>query len=593
MIKATVYATVDNDEQVDVLVNSYNIPKRHIFKSHDVTFVSEIMAITGGKGVDVVVNSLSGDLLSASFQCVAKRGKLIHLIQHHSDEDGNQLLHHNYPDLSYSVVDIMDYIESNPEEGERYVQFQYFQYNILLTIVYSLLRTTVELYERGHIRPIEPARMFSWKAVNECFQCLQAGLHDRKLMITINNQETFPEPNSGSKSLTFRTDASYLLVGGLGGLGRGLARWMTEHGATELIFLSRSAGDAEADKLLFRELESCGCSAIAIKGNVCQLSDVQKAISSAGLPLKGIFNISMVLQDDSLLKMSLDKWKAATDPKVQGTWNLHEASLDLDLDFFLLFSSMCGVLGMPGQANYAAANSFMDAFVQYRHQLQLPACVLDLGAVEGIGHVAKNPRILERSKWLNYVRMTQRELFETITVAISNGLHHQNRSHTGYVNSAQIITGFRSNAGFLEPLNHITYYFDRRLATYSSEATDNTTAAESTSGNKLTQFVASAAKSRDVLSQPLAESFVATQIAKWVFDLLMKPVEDDSEIDLIRSLPDVGLDSLAAVEMRSWWKKTFGFDIGVLEIMSFASFAALGEHAVNGLTRKFWSEDKA
>ena len=108
------------------------------------------------------------------------------------------------------------------------------------------------------------------------------------------------------------------------------------------------------------------------------MSDVEKAISASPAPLKGIFNLSM-LQDGSLLAMSLTDWKAATQPKVQGTWNLHAASQDTDLDFFVLFSSMCGIMGMPGQANYSAGNTFMDAFVQCRHSQSLPASIIDVG----------------------------------------------------------------------------------------------------------------------------------------------------------------------------------------------------------------------
>ncbi|KAJ3496338.1 hypothetical protein NLG97_g2729 [Lecanicillium saksenae] len=382
----------------------------------------------------------------------------------------------------------------------------------------------------------------------------------------------------------FRPDACYLLVGGLGGLGSALARWMVEHNARNLIFLSRSGGENASDKRLLMELESQSCHVSVIKGSISTLSDVQWVMSSTSVPLKGIFNLSMVLHDASLLKMSLDEWNTATEPKVQGTWNLHQTSLSHTLDFFVLFSSMCGIFGMPGQANYAAANAFMDAFVQYRHQCGLPASVLDLGAVEGVGHVAENPHILERSSWLETVRLSQRELFEAVKFAILVGAPHVSTG-AGFINVAQIITTIRATSQS-QTLDISSHFLDGRFSSYIGSATEPNGADELTSGNELSEFLKSSAEDPAKLKSPSSVEFISTQITKWVFDLLIKPVEDESEIDISRSLADVSFDSLATVEMRTWWRRTFGLEISVLEIMSFTSFAALGEYVVMGLVRR-------
>ena len=146
---------------------------------------------------------------------------------------------------------------------------------------------------------------------------------------------------------------------------------MAENNATNLIFLSRHAGVSPSDKAFFDELQNQGCSLSIIKGSVRHMSDVEDAISSASKPLRGVFDLSMVLQDESLLRMSLDEWDTAIGPKVQGTWNLHKACVDHELDFFMLFSSMCGIIGMPGQANCATANTFLDSFVQYHKFVEI------------------------------------------------------------------------------------------------------------------------------------------------------------------------------------------------------------------------------
>jgi acyl carrier protein len=286
--------------------------------------------------------------------------------------------------------------------------------------------------------------------------------------------------------------------------------------------------------------------------------------------------------------MSLADWKAATQPKVQGTWNLHAASRGIDLDFFVLFSSMCGIIGMPGQANYSAGNTFMDAFVQYRHTQSLPASVIDVGAVEGIGWTADNTKTLERSKWLEGAIMSQRELFEAVTHAIftSNGAKDDSPA-TG--EPSQIITGFRMTSSLTEAFRGKATFLDRRLAIYANgdSGVDVDDAGPGTVAAALHAFIVTLPSNVDKLDDPVTSKFIAREIAAWVFDLLLKPVEDDAEVDLARSFVDIGFDSLAAVELRSWWRATLGFNISVLEIMSFPNLAAIGDHAVKGLRARF------
>ncbi|KAJ5770265.1 Acyl transferase/acyl hydrolase/lysophospholipase [Penicillium nucicola] len=564
MIGATIYATVSSEEKVEYLTTSLGIPRDHISNSCDSSFLDAIMMLTNGHGVDLVLNSLSGDLLQASCKCVARFGKLVNLATSTAINQGQLPISVFPPNMSYIAIDIIDYIESRPEESKR------------------LLNTIMDLYTRGHIQPITPVKTFAANDVKQCFAYIQTGQNIGKLRLSFRSQDT-PIQAISHSAMSFLADASYLLVGGLGGLGSGVARWMVEHGARHLAFLSRTA-DAKSNKDLFRELEDQGCSITAVKGSVSNLLDVQKAILSTS-NLKGIFNMSMVLQDESLLKMTLDEWNLSTGPKIQGTWNLHEASLDMKLDFFLLFSSMGGILGIPGQANYAAANTFMDAFVQFRHRSQLPASVINIGAVQGIGHVADNPTILDNLKLLECARMSQKDLFNAIIVSISHGPGPKSHGDSCYANPAQFITGLRDTVGIFSNPNGNKMLLDSRLVAYFGSSAENAPTEKRTSADKLRYFVSSAASDSSILTEPTAAGFVATEIAKWVFDLLMKPVDDDSEIDVSRSLVDVGLDSLAAVEMRSWLKASLGLNISVLEIMAVPSLAAMGEHVVQELIR--------
>lgn len=237
----------------------------------------------------------------------------------------------------------------------------------------------------------------------------------------------------------------------------------------------------------------------------------------------------------------------------------------------------------------------MDAFVQYRHSQSLPASAIDVGAVEGIGWTAENTKTLERSKWLESAVMSQQELFQAVTLAIlgSDAAKDANKDPSPvFVEPSQLITEFRMTPALNEAFRGKATFLDRRLATYSnrdSAAHGVDASGAGTVGDALRGFIATLPANVDKLDDPNTSKFIAREIAAWVFDLLLKPIQDDDEIDLAHSFVDIGLDSLAAVELRSWWKATLGLDISVLEIVSFANLAAMGDHATKGLRAKFTS----
>ncbi|PYH85776.1 KR-domain-containing protein [Aspergillus uvarum CBS 121591] len=215
----------------------------------------------------------------------------------------------------------------------------------------------------------------------------------------------------------FQQERSYLLVGGLGGLGRAVASWMVEHGARNLIFLSRTASHAADSDSYVRDLESQGCQVQLVAGSVCELVDVKKCVAQATTPIAGVLNISMVLRDISLTNMTNSDWVTVVKRKVQGTWSLHNA-LPSDLDFFILISSCSGICGQWGQANYAAANTYLDAFVQYRHHYGLPASVIDLGVMGDVGFVSRNPNVLRQFQNSGAFVLNEDMFLEAMTLAV-------------------------------------------------------------------------------------------------------------------------------------------------------------------------------
>ena len=384
-------------------------------------------------------------------------------------------------------------------------------------------------------------------------------------------------------------DASYLLVGGLGGLGKLVSNWMIEHGAKSLIYLSRRAGESADDQTFFKELESQSCTVTVVKGSVTNMRDVEQALAQTKNPIRGIFNMSMVLRDQGFTKMTYDEWTKAVQPKVQGTWNLHRACVasNIDLDHFILFSSLSGIIGQRGQANYAGANTFLDAFVQYRQNLGLPAAVINIGALLDHGYVAESPELMEAMRTQGFYGIKTPQLLDSIAAVMLSSAPLEKRSVV-FVNPSQLVIGLRSVTSLSDPSNRVVWKTDRRMLLYfNDEPVSMTAKTTSATSSKLVSFLSRARLAPAELQSPEASVFLAQQIYLQLFRLLLKPADNEEDIDVDVSLQDAGLDSLVAVEMRSWWKSVFPFDISVLEMLSMRTLLALGERAAQGLRETF------
>lgn len=163
-------------------------------------------------------------------------------------------------------------------------------------VMRRVLDKMMDLYQNGALKPIQPMQVLDGARSEEAFRLMQQGKHIGKLVVRLPEDPSLLQTGIVRRPLTLRSDASYLLVGGLGGLGRSLATWLAERGARNLIFLSRAAGERPEDTALVEELVSLGCTAQLVKGSVTDLVDVQRAVKLAMLPIAGVVQMSMVLR---------------------------------------------------------------------------------------------------------------------------------------------------------------------------------------------------------------------------------------------------------------------------------------------------------
>lgn len=429
-------------------------------------------------------------------------------------------------------------------------------------------------------------RIFSEQDVEACFRYMQKGQHIGKIVMTIDPSR-LREIKPALKQNVMNSDASYILVGGLGGLGRVIANWMVECGATNLVFLSRTAGTSQNDQAFAEELSSQGCATTFVQGDVTVLSDVQNAVAQAPRVVKGVINMSMVLRDSRFEAMSYEDWKTVTGPKVQGTWNLHNVCLerDLELDFFVLFSSISGIIGQPGQANYASGNAFLDAFVQYRQSKGLKASVIDVGAMLDHGYLAENEALQEQMVFQGHFGVRTPQLLDALAIAMCHTIPTR-QPENGWSNSSQLVIGMASSKALDDPTNRTVWKHDSRLAAFAN-GVSSAGAAQGSDDNALSRFIGSVVSDPSILTSPASAVFVAKQIALQLCALLLKPIDNEDDIDISTPLQNVGLDSLVAIELRTWWRGAFGTDITVLEMLSAESLSDLGTRAIAGLREKY------
>ncbi|KAL9612040.1 MAG: hypothetical protein Q9204_008983, partial [Flavoplaca sp. TL-2023a] len=450
---AEIYATVGSEEKVRYLMANFGLPRNRIFDSRTASFVEDVNRETDGEGVDLALNMLTGDLLHATWECIAEFGQMVQISERDLITAGKLDLKSFLGGRSYSGVSL----------------------NALMTkrqpMVKGLLQSIMQSLKDGHITPLSPRVAFDASTAVEALQHLQQGQHIGKMVLTMRDPDgnllVGDTPVKVAGQVKVDGSASYLLAGGLGGIATVVARHLVENGARRLVCLSRNPGSKAEDVDTIKELESMGCEIILVKGNLNNKNDVVKAVQQAP-NLKGVLHAPMLLADESFRNMTLEQWNKVSDPKVKGAWYLHEATLEasIDLDFFVFLSSMSGLNGQPGQSNYAGANTFLDAFAQYRNNMSLVASSIDIGAVADMGYAARDEALLQRLITNGYSGVTQPEMIEAFTAASSYPPAKSDVS-TGsepYVHRNTFATGFGSTVSLSSPESRSWWKKDIRMA---------------------------------------------------------------------------------------------------------------------------------
>ena len=364
-VGAEIFATAGSPEKREFLKN---LGVQHVMDSRSLDFAETIMTLTDGEGVDIVLNSLSGEALTKSLEVLAPFGRFLEIGKRDIYDNRALGLWPFQKNLSYSALDLVRIFRDCPELSRE------------------LLQAMVTQLSTGKFVPL-PTQVFPITAVQEAFRHMSQARHIGKVVVSL--QESAKAWISPSTAL--RADATYLVTGGLGGLGLTVAQWLVAKGARHVVLAGRKAPSTKTEEAV-TTLRNQGAEIYIAIGDISKEVDAQRILTEIRTqfpPLHGVFHCAGVLNDGILLQQNEQRFAQVMAPKVEGSWHLHHLTLDQPLDYFVLFSSTAALLGAAGQGNYATANAFLDGLAYHRRALGLPAVSINWGPWATVGGVVE------------------------------------------------------------------------------------------------------------------------------------------------------------------------------------------------------------
>ncbi len=524
---AEVFATAGSPEKRAFL---HSLGIRHVFSSRSLDFAAEVRRATGGQGVDVVLNSLSGEFIEHSVALLSAKGHFLE-VGKRGIWSAAQVAAVK-PEAAYSVIALDQMAVQSPE------------------LVGRLLREIVGRFERQALRPL-PLRRFDFSEAKDAFRYMAQGRNIGKVVVVHGYR------------CELQADATYLITGGLGGLGLRVAERFVESGARHVVLVGRRA-PSEAERSAVARLEQRGARVVIAAADVSRAADmgrIREQMAGAKLPpLRGIVHAAGVLADGVVLQQDWGRFATVMGAKLDGAWNLNAWAQEPGLDFMLLFSSVASLLGSKGQSNHAAANAFLDALAHRRSAQGLKTLSLNWGPWADVGLAA---------------------------ALDGRGLHHWTSQgirpiapEQGTEALMRLIGEGSGQIGVL-PVNWATYAAARpsEVGPFLSELIGN-----AQRGGRESVCPPPAAALTDVLATTPAEKRAGALLAhirEQAARILGLPAS--RRLDTARPLKELGLDSLMAVALRNALGTSFGRTLPGTLIFDYPSIQAISDFVANQL----------
>ncbi|KAK1977917.1 PKSN polyketide synthase for alternapyrone biosynthesis protein [Colletotrichum cereale] len=531
MAGAEVFATIKDPTERNSICKKFSLGQGRVFESVSKACLTEVFRQTQGHGADIILNCGQDELPSSLLDCLGEFGTYVDLDSDRNSKPSSTPL--SRQNATFVTANLSRLSETRPALAKR------------------IFAKTFDLIEGGEISIQSAILTKSICDIGIVTPQLRENEGRRLQVLHIDRNARVTILPSKVPELRLDPEGTYVLAGGLGALGLQIAEMMFRHDAGHVVFLSRSGGENNQPEL--QSFRQRGLRVDALKCDVSdasQLKGIVWGLQSDGQHIKGVIQCAM---DAIFENMTYEQWQKSTRPKIQGTMNLH-SQMPGDLDFFILLSSITCVIGNAAQSNYAAGNTFEDAFAHFRRSQGLAATAIDVGLVADSAHFTGDFDIkayfqMYEHRW-DGLQTTQAELGAVLQAAMAG------RTADGQPVEPQIVLGLGSSM----PANPSSALwtkdpkFSHRINYFWSGHSD-------TSAN------VKSAKER--ISQALdlkdAIEVVESALRGYAAQVMDMSIED---VDVEKAFYDFGVDSLKAVELRNRIFREMESDVSVFELLS-------------------------
>ncbi|QWR78733.1 type I polyketide synthase [Candidatus Magnetomonas plexicatena] len=533
MIGADIYATASRGKWDFLRAQGVN----HIMDSRSLDFSDEIMTITQGCGVNMVLNSLNGEYIPKSLRVLSNGGRFIEIgkIGIWTEEEVKR----HRPDVSYHSFDMGEVSERTP------------------LIIREMFKALTTHLNSGELKPLFN-KVFPITDAVSAFRYMAAAKHVGKVVLKID----------AVPSRIIRNDATYIITGGLGALGLELSQWLVEKGALYIVLTGRHGATTEAREKI-SQLEAQGVRVMVVSADVSVTKDVERicTVIDKEMPqVRGVFHAAGVLDDSVIVNQNAERFRKVMEPKVSGTWNLYNIIENREIDFFVLFSSAASVLGSAGQSNYAAANTFLNSAAHYFSGCGIRTIAINWGIWASTGMTAKRP---ENIAAIGFNKIEIKD-----GLSILEKLLYDKHTNTCVIDLnwntylARLPQG--TNSGFLE-------YFYAEISGSASPETLNT--GDVPESDILKNLRAASSESR----LELLVSYIKGAVNRILGS------DRDANIFIEEPIMEQGFDSLMSVEFRNLISKELNIALPVGFLFSYPTIRAISDN----LRNEFFADDES
>ena len=520
-VGAEIYATAGNDEKRSKL---RALGVREVFDSHSFDWYDGLMDCTRGEGVDVVLNSLSGRHVTLCLEALRPGGWHCEIgkVDIFADNALNMFVFRK--NLRFAAIDVDRLMLEDPR------------------LTHEISRACLELFEQGLVPPL-PVTVFPYHKYAEALRLMMSGQHQGKLVL-----EAPPRPSESGLSIADRQpyldpDATYLVTGGLGGIGLHVLSYLVVSGARHLTLMDRDPKRRRSVEWIRQEsylsMIDFDYEIEIVTADVACEEDVSRCIAGLSRPLKGVFHLAGVIDDHLLVDMPRESVATVFAPKARGALNLHRATIDCPLDYFVMFSSVASTFGNPAQANYSAASAYLDGLAAWRRRRGLPGLSFNTAAIKEAGMAARN---------LHVLRMVQASGMPPVSARFC--LYNLDYAMRARPDHDHLITALFRNPPW--PRTSPAYMRTGHLV-------NNADAFRLDAGGQFTV------------------DHVVEQIAAKVAEL---SGHEDGSVE--EPLSAFGLNSISVAELGAFIQSQYQFQVSALELMTTATCLSLAEAIVTG-----------